>query len=83
MHSTLWSSNDVRPLGLLVVMQMVRLLPDAITYDAAISACREAQQWHRALCLLATMQMAHLPSDAIIYYVAIRACVKPGNGFRD
>ena len=49
-------------LGLLKPMQQAYVLPDVITYSAAIirdtAACEEARQWHLALGLLVKMQTA-------------------------
>ena len=36
-------------LGLLAVMQKAGLVPNVITYNAAISACEKGEQWQQAL----------------------------------
>ena len=50
-------------LKLLAEMQDQGLVPDVITYNAAISACEKGSQWQQALKLLAEMQGQGLEPD--------------------
>ena len=59
-------------------MQQAYVLPDVITYSAAIirgtAACEEARQWHLALGLLVTMQTAQycqLSSPFLLLVLAV------------
>merc|ERR1712107_455006 len=61
-------------LQLLNQMQHRGLLPDVITYNAAISACEKGQQPQQALQLLDQMQHRGLLPDIITYSVAVNVC---------
>ena len=52
------------------------LLPNVITYNAAISACEKCKQWQQALCLLAEMRSVNVLPDDITYQAAIIAFMK-------
>merc|ERR1739841_325877 len=60
------------------MMREADLVPDVISYSAAISACEKGGQWQVALGLLATMQEAALVPNVISYSAAISACEKCG-----
>ena len=55
-------------------LQLRGLLPDVITYSAAISACEKGQKPQQALHLLQELQLRGLLPDVITYSAAIRAC---------
>ena len=61
-----------RPLDL----QPRGLLPNVITYSAAISACEKGQKPHQALHLLQDLQLRGLLPNVITHNAAIRACAK-------
>jgi hypothetical protein len=50
------------------------LVPNVITYCAAISAGEEGEQWQHALGLLAEMQQSGLAPYVITYNGALTAC---------
>lgn len=50
------------------------MVPDVVSYNAAISACGRAQQWEKALELLVTMEERGLVPTLISYSAAIGAC---------
>ena len=52
------------------------LLPDAISFSAAISACEKAFQWPAALLLLADVQSCSLELDIILCNAALSSCSK-------
>jgi pentatricopeptide repeat protein len=52
------------------------LVPDVITYNAAISACERGRQPERAVQLVVEMQAQELRPDAITYNTAMSACEK-------
>merc|ERR1712060_956869 len=52
------------------------LLPDVITYSAAISACEKGQRPQQALQLLRELQLRGLLPDVITYNATISACEK-------
>ena len=52
------------------------LVPNVITYFAAISACEKGGEWQQALGLLAVTQTADLVPNIITYNAAISACAK-------
>lgn len=43
-------------------------------YNVAISACKRAQQWQRALCLLVGLEEVAFEADVIAYTSALSAC---------
>ena len=55
-------------------MQLRGLVPDVITYSAAISACEKGQQPQHALQLLQEMQYKGIVPNVISYSEAISAC---------
>ena len=57
-------------------LQLRGLLPNVITYSAAISACAKGLQPDHALRLLQDMQHQGLMPDVITYNAAISACEK-------
>ena len=62
--------------GLLHVMPRQGLLPDVISYSAAISACEKGQQPQQALQLLLDMRLKGLLPNVISYSATISACEK-------
>ena len=54
------------------------LTPNAISYNAATSACAASGQWQRALELLEGMPQRALTPDVISYNAATSACEKGG-----
>ena len=54
------------------------LEPEAMTYNAAISACEKVAQWQRALSMLAEMEARGVAPNVISYSAAISACEKAG-----
>ncbi len=57
-------------------MREAGLVPNVITYNAAISACEKGEQWQKALGILAVMPEAGLVPNVITYNAAISACEK-------
>ena len=55
-------------------LQLRGLLPDVITYSAAISACEKGHKPHQALHLLQELQLRGLLPNVITYSAAISAC---------
>ena len=52
------------------------LVPDAITYNALISACEKGKLSERALRVLEAMLQQGVMPDAIIHHSLISACEK-------
>eukprot|EP00973_Karenia_brevis_P071854 9985775-Karenia_brevis.AAC.1 len=52
------------------------LLPDMITFSAAISACEKGGQWERVAPLLDEMRRKDLVPNVISFSAAISACEK-------
>ena len=72
--SALWwlalaAVNYVQALGLWAVTQRTAVLPNAISYNAVISACRKGQQWQQM------QQTAGLP-NVISCSTAVSSCEK-------
>ena len=63
-------------MSLLAVMQQSAVLPNIISYDAAISACEMGRQGQQALGLWGGVAAAAVVPDVISYNAAISACVK-------
>ena len=63
-------------LHLLQELQLRGLLPNVITYSAAISACEKGQWPQEALPLLRELRLRGLLPDVITYSAAISACEK-------
>lgn len=63
-------------------MRSVEALPDAITYNAVISARGKCKQRQQALELLAAMRSVEVLPDIIIFSPAISACEKGVLGLR-
>ena len=61
-------------LHLLGQMEDLRLMPDTISYSAALSACEKCREWERTLQLLAQMRQRGVPLDAVSCSAAISAC---------
>ena len=61
---------------LLDQMLSQRLMPDGITYSAAISACEKGQKPQQALHLLQEMQLRGLLPNVITHNAAISVCEK-------
>ena len=57
-------------------MRKIGVLPDVITYNAAISACEKGEQWQQVLRILAEMRSVSVLPDVITYNAAISACEK-------
>jgi pentatricopeptide repeat domain-containing protein 1 len=57
-------------------MLLSGLVPDAVIYNAAVSACEKGAQGQQAFRLLAVMQPSGLVPDVIIYNAAVNACEK-------
>ena len=55
-------------------MQLERVQPNVITYNAMIAACKSS--WPRALQLLEHMQRKAIEPNATTYSAAISACEK-------
>ncbi|CAE8586890.1 unnamed protein product [Polarella glacialis] len=54
------------------------VVPNEVTYNAAISACEKSGQWQQALSLLSLMPEARVVPNEITYSAAISACEKAG-----
>ena len=67
-------------MNLLSLMPKTKVLPDEITYNAAISACEKSGQWQLALNLLSLMPKAEVLPSEITFNAAISACEKAGHG---
>merc|ERR1712048_7946 len=63
-------------LHLLQELRFRGLLPDVITYSAAVSACEKGQKPQQALHLLQELPFRGLLPDMITYNAAILACGK-------
>ncbi|CAE8589698.1 unnamed protein product [Polarella glacialis] len=59
-------------------MPEARVVPNEISYNAAISACEKGGQWQLALNLLSRMPEARVVPNEISYNAAIGACSKGG-----
>jgi len=55
-------------------MQCHAIVPEVVTYSAAISACEKGQQHQQALHLLRAMQRHAIVPDAIAYSAAVSTC---------
>jgi pentatricopeptide repeat domain-containing protein 1 len=64
----------------LSVMPEARMVPDEITYSAAISACEKGGQWQLALNLLSLMPDTRLAPDEITHNAATSACERMDSG---
>ncbi|CAE8642724.1 unnamed protein product, partial [Polarella glacialis] len=70
-----------RALGLLEQMPQMRVVPDAISYSSAISACASSggpTNWELALQLLSKISEIRAVPDAISYSASMTACEKGG-----
>ena len=56
------------------LMREADLLPNIVTYSAAISACEMSEKLQQAIGLLSAMQEAHAMPDVITYAASISAC---------
>ncbi|CAE8614196.1 unnamed protein product [Polarella glacialis] len=63
---------------MLSLMPEARVLPNEITYSAAVSACQKGGQWQLALGLLNSMPGMSLIPNEVSYNSAISACGKGG-----
>ena len=63
-----------RALAVLEEMPSRGVVPDAISFSAAISACEKGGQWERALSLLEEMPSRGVEPDVISFSAAISAC---------
>ena len=70
------SWNWKRALSLLDEMRASNVMPDVISFNAAISACGKAGKWERALSLLEEMRASGVMPDVISFSAAILACAK-------
>ncbi|CAE8653989.1 unnamed protein product [Polarella glacialis] len=70
----LYRSKGEQALNLLSLMPDARVVPNAITYNAAISACSKGGQWQLELTLLSRMPDARVVPDEITYNAAISLC---------
>ena len=52
------------------------LMPNVVSWSAAISACEKGEQWEGALGLLQEMVHQLLTPDVVSWSAAIRACEK-------
>ena len=59
-------------------MPNMKVTPNGISYNAAISACEKTGQWQLALSLLSSMPKMKVTPDGISYNAAISACEKGG-----
>ena len=66
----------IQTLHLLQELQLRGIVPDVITYSAAISACEKSQQAQQALHLLQELQLRGILPNVITYSAAISACEK-------
>lgn len=62
-------------LGLLEEMKEERSWPEAISYNACITACERGQHWERALRIFGELREWHKP-DLVSYNAAISGCEK-------
>ena len=53
-----------------------RIEPDAVVFNAAISACEKGRAWDTALRLMAQMRVLGIQPTAVTYGAAISACEK-------
>ena len=60
-------------LGSFGSVQQVAVLPNVISYAAAISACEKGPQWQQALSVLAAVQKTAVLPCVISYNAAISA----------
>ena len=67
---------NIQALHLLQELQLRGIVPDVITYSAAISACEKSQQAQQALHLLQELQLRGILPNVITYNAAISACEK-------
>ena len=69
-------------LDLLSMMTVEGVAPNAVTYNAAISACGKGRRWAQAIELLREMDEAGVRPNKISYNAAISACEKGGQWAR-
>ncbi|CAE8588905.1 unnamed protein product [Polarella glacialis] len=60
-------------------MPEAKVVPNEITYSAAISSCEKGGQWQLALNLLSLMPAARVVPNEITYNAASSACEKSGH----
>eukprot|EP00397_Hematodinium_sp_SG-2012_P011627 GEMP01011772.1.p1 GENE.GEMP01011772.1~~GEMP01011772.1.p1 ORF type:complete len:574 (+),score=138.16 GEMP01011772.1:123-1844(+) len=68
--------------GLLRDMQYNAITPNAIAFNACISACEKQHNWHQALALLDEMGTAGVRPDIWSFNACISACEKGGESTR-
>ncbi|CAE8590842.1 unnamed protein product, partial [Polarella glacialis] len=68
-------------LTLLSLMPEAKVVPDQITYNAAISACENGCQWQQALNLLRFMPQLRILPDVVSYSAALDAVSGMGIGY--
>ena len=59
-------------------MPKAKILSDAISYSAVISACEKGGQWEQALTLFQAMPKAKISPNVVSYSAGISACEKGG-----
>ncbi|CAE8699896.1 unnamed protein product, partial [Polarella glacialis] len=59
-------------------MPGMRVVPEAISYNAAISACEKGGQWQLSLLLLTELQVAKLAPTEVSYSAALSSCGQAG-----
>ncbi|CAE8621630.1 unnamed protein product [Polarella glacialis] len=65
-------------LNLLSLMPEATVVPNEISFNAAVSACEKGDQWQQALNLLSLMPDLRVVPSEITYNAAISACEKGG-----
>ena len=64
--------------ALLCLFQMTspsqQILPDVVSYNSAMNACVQAEEWQRALCLLQHVCNVQLQCSLVSYNSAMSAC---------
>lgn len=74
-RSSLWPLA----ISLLPEMRLRDLIPNTITYNAAVDACRKGHAWECALELFQEMEEAAARADLVTYSTVMSACEKVSN----
>ena len=70
--------SGAKPLPRLDRMPSMKMCPNVVTYNAAISSCEKGSQWQLALHLLWTAVGGRVSPDIITYSAAMSACETEG-----
>ena len=75
---TQMAAGELKALNVFEAMLKAKVVPDVISYSAAISACEKGGEWQKALKLFEAMLKATVAPNVFSYNATISACEKGG-----